>query len=327
MLQSTLTAAGAALVNAPAASGLQASADETAARPIVDTHQHLWDLTKFKLPWLGGVPPILQRSYVMKDYLQATAGLNVVKAIYMEVDVDPTQQSAEAEQLIEICRAGNTPTAGAVISGRPNSPDFAAYIARFKNSRYIKGVRQVLHVPEAKRGLCLEPQFVKSIQLLGELNMSFDLCMRPAELSDAVKLVDQCRDTRFVIDHCGNADPKAFLANQARGDEKPAHEVEPWKRDMANLAQRPNVICKISGIVARVPHGEWKADMLAPIVNFCLHTFGLDRVVFGGDWPVCLLGATYRRWVEALRQITRDQNTPDQMKLWHDNAIRFYGLG
>ncbi len=295
--------------------------------PIIDTHQHLWDLTKFKLPWLDGSPSVLKRSYVMRDYLAATADLNVARAIYMEVDVASEQQVAEAEYLLAICRAGDSPTVGAVISGRPNSPEFRDYILKFKDSPHIKGVRQVLHAMEAKPGLCLEPQFVRSMQLLGDLGKSFDLCMRPTELADGVRLVDQCPRTRFIVDHCGNADVQAFLPEAARDGDKPEHTVDAWRRDISELARRENVICKISGIVARVPRGEWKAEILAPIINHCLDTFGPTRVVFGGDWPVCLLGASYRRWVESLREIIRERPLVQQRQLLHDNAVKLYALG
>jgi predicted TIM-barrel fold metal-dependent hydrolase len=304
----------------------EADKSKTETLPIIDTHQHLWDLDKFKLPWLGSAPGVLQRSYTMPDYLAATDGLNVARAVYMEVDVAPEQQVAEAEYLLGICAASNTPTAGAVISGRPNSPEFREYILKFKDNPYIKGVRQVLHSPDAKQGLCLEPQFVKSIQLLGELGKSFDLCMRPGELADGVRLVDQCRKTQFIVDHCGNADPKAFLPESARRGEVPSHTVDGWRRDMAELARRENVVCKISGIVARVPAGDWKAEILAPIINYCLDTFGPTRVIFGGDWPVCLLGASYRRWVESLREIIRERPLVQQKQLLHDNAFKLYSL-
>ena len=123
--------------------------------PIIDTHQHLWDLSKFNVPWVGQAPAVLRRSFVTKDYLEATAGLRVVKAVYMEIDVDPKQQVAEAEHVIELSRSAEHPTAGAVISGRPNSDGFAAYIKRYKDNPLIKGVRQVLHT-SAPNGLCLE---------------------------------------------------------------------------------------------------------------------------------------------------------------------------
>lgn len=291
--------------------------------PIIDTHQHLWDLTKFQPPWLSGAPEILSRSYVTEDYLEATSGLNVVKAVYMEVDVAPNQQVEEAEHVIALSKSDDHPTVGAVISGRPNSAGFKPYITQFKDSAYIKGVRQVLHAPNAPQGLCLEKQFVASMQLLGELNMSFDLCMRPTELADGAKLAQLCPDTRFVVDHCGNADPKAWMLSSG---EEPTHKADQWKRDLAKLADCPNVICKISGIVARAPQDEWKSDILAPAINFCLDEFGPDRVVFGGDWPVCLLGASYRRWVVSLKEVISNRSEADQRKLLHDNAKKFYRL-
>lgn len=297
-------------------------AEENKTLPIIDCHQHLWDLSKFKLRWLDSAEQ-LNRSYLTKDYLKAASGLNVVKAIYMEVDVVPRQQLAEAEHVIALCKSKDHPTAGAVISGRPASTRFKDYILQFKDSPYIKGVRQVLHPPGTKRGLCLEKQFVENMRLLGKLGMSYDLCMRPTELSDGIKLVDQCKETLFIVDHCGNADPKAF--SKKKSVEKPWHKAEPWRRDIANLAKRKNTICKISGSVAKAP-AAWTADDLAPIVNHCLDQFGPDRVVFGSDWPVCTLAATYRQWVEALKQIIRQRPVAQQRKLLHDNAVHFYRL-
>lgn len=295
--------------------------------PIVDTHQHLWDIKRFHLPWLSGVPKVLDRSYGPSDYAQAIEGLNVVKSVYMEVDVAPDEQQAEADYVLGLCKAGKTTMVGAVISGRPGEPDaFRKYITQFKGNKAIKGVRQVLHPDGTKRGLCLQPGFVKSVQLLGELGMSFDLCMRPGELSDGAKLADECPETRFVLDHCGNADPAAFFTADARGDAKPKHDADQWKNDIHELAQHKNVICKISGIVAGAPE-NWDADMLAPPINHCLDEFGPDRVVFGGDWPVCLLRASYKQWVEALLAIISSRPEAEQRKLLHDNAVKHYGLG
>ncbi len=295
-----------------APTGVGQPRDGAKGPPIVDTHQHLWDLSRFRLPWIQKGSP-LARSFVIKDYLTATAGLNVVKAVYMEVDVEPKQQNAEADYVIDLCRQGKTPTVAAVISGRPASKDFAKYVGRFKGSRYIKGLRQVLHGPTTPAGTCLRPAFVAGIRLLGELGLSFDLCMRAAELPDAVKLVEACPGTRFILDHCGNANVQAKDRTQ-------------WRRDMARIAQCKNVVGKVSGIVASARPGKWTADDLAPIVNHTLDVFGPDRVMFGGDWPVCTLAATYRQWVEALRAIVRNRKEADQRKLFHDNAVRFYGL-
>jgi L-fuconolactonase len=274
---------------------------------------------------LSEAPKILNQTYGLAEYAKATEGLNVVQAVYMEVDVSPADQTKEAEALIEICRKGGSPTVAAVISGRPGEPSFAPYIKKYSQEKEIKGVRQVLHAGSAEKGLCLKPQFVESIRLLGELGLSFDLCMRPRELSDGLALAKQCPGTRFVLDHCGNAKPDAFLpANQRNGDLP--HNPQKWRGDIKALADCENVICKISGIIASAPQGIPFVDSLAPIVNHCLDSFGMSRVVFGGDWPVCLLGGSYKDWVTALRQIIADRPAADQKKLLYENARAFYTL-
>ncbi len=292
--------------------------------PIVDTHQHLWDLSKFKLPWLKGAPS-LKRDYLPKDYTAATADLGkftiggkslpakIAKTVYMEVDVDPSQQEQEAEYVIGLCQSGQTPMAAAVISGRPASDNFKKYISVYKDNKYIKGLRQVLHGDGTPRGYCLDQQFIKGVQLLGELGMSYDICVRPGELLDAAKLVDACPATRFILDHCGNANVQ----------EK---DHTSWKKDIAEVAKRKQVVCKVSGIVASAKPGKWTAEDLAPITNHVMDVFGPDRVMFGGDWPVCTLAATYAQWVDALRSIVRDRSDAQQRKLFHDNAVKFYGL-
>ena len=292
----------------------QRPAGDSEPLPIVDTHQHLWDLSKLRLPWLENAGK-LNRSFVMKDYVEATEGLNVLKAVYMEVAVADDMKLAEAEWIVEICRRKDNPTCGAVIGGMPASDGFRAYIPRFKGSPYVKGVRQILSGPAAKAGLWQTDTFRRAIRLLGALGMSFDLCMAPTELPAAAKLVDACPDTRFILDHCGNADPKD------RGE-----GYQQWRRDIAVLAKRKNVVCKISGIIARADPESWTAGELAPIVNHCLEVFGPDRVMFANDWPVCTRTASLRQWAEALKVIVRNRPESERRKLFAENAIKFYDL-
>jgi predicted TIM-barrel fold metal-dependent hydrolase len=291
--------------------------------PIVDTHQHLWHVKQFSLPWLAGLDA-LNKSFSMSDYMAESAESQVVKTVYMEVDVAPEQRVAEAEFVSGLCRSEDNPMAGAVIAGSPGDSGFVHYIDRFKDDEYIKGVRQVLHVPEAERGTCLQPRFVEGVQYLGELGKSFDLCLRPAELGDAVELVEQCPDTLFVLDHCGNADPQ-IVSGAVKPAEGNGHSREQWLGDIEALCENGNVICKLSGIVAQAPE-HWTAETLAPTINHCIESFGVDGVVFGGDWPVCTLAASLGEWIVALRQIIADRPELDQQKILHDNAARLYGL-
>ncbi len=288
--------------------------------PIVDTHQHLWDLKVIQPPWLkpGGE---LTRDFVTKDYLEATAGLNFQKAVYMEVAVADEQLVTEAEHVIGLCASPDHPTCAAVIGGRPAEAGFKAYMDRFKGSPYVKGVRHIMRQP----AMLDAEGLIAGLQLLGERGLCFDLCVNPGMLAASAKIVDACPDTRFVIDHCGNADYVAFMAKGA-ASRPPQHDADTWLRGMEALAKRRNTICKISGIVARVEEGKWTADDLAAPVNHCLDMFGPDRVIFASDWPVCTRGAALREWVIALKEIVGARPINEQKKLFAENAVAFYGL-
>ncbi|MBM3871616.1 MAG: amidohydrolase [Verrucomicrobia bacterium] len=315
--------AHASVITAGFATGCRTASKSAPDSLIIDTHQHLWEPARQNLPWLAGAPAILRRDYRTEEFLAATTGLNV-RAIYMEVDVAETELVTEAELVLGMARAGRTPMVAAVIGGRPDAPSFAEYLKRFRADPLCKGVRRVLHSAATPAGWCLRPEFVRGMRLLGEAGKSFDLCMRAPELMDGVKLTEVCPGTRFVLDHCGNPDLKAFRALRS-GEARPRHTSDEWKRAIDAFARRPNVIGKISGIPASLSPGEG-AEALAPVVNHCLDAFGPDRVVFGGDWPVCLLGASYLQWVTMLRQIIAGRPAEQQRKLWSGNARRHYGL-
>ncbi len=303
-----LTATSGAILSAAAPA---AAVADPVWPPIIDSHVHLWNLNRFRLSWLEK-GSALHRDFSLDDYRRAGEGLNIVKAIYMEVDVQPDQHEQEAQAVVELCRSGSSLLAGAVISGRPASQWFAEYIKPFAKEPVIKGLRQVLHGSATPPGYCLDMQFIRGIRLLGDLGLSFDLCMRPAELGDGAKLIEACPGTSFILDHCGNAEVFADLSS--------------WKRDIAAVARRTNVSCKVSGIVASTKGRSWRPADLAPIINHVLAEFGPDRVVFGGDWPVCTLGAPLAEWAKALREVVREQSLASQRKLFHDNALRIYRL-
>jgi L-fuconolactonase len=285
--------------------------------PIIDTHQHLWDLKRFRLPWLKAGTP-LARSHLLADYRKASAGQDIVGTVYMEVDVEPSQQQAEAEFVIETCRRRDSGMMAGVVSGRPATGGFVDYIQQVKKNAAIKGVRQVLHGDSTPPGYCLNKQFLLGVRALGELGLRFDICMRPTELPDAAKLVEACPETQFILDHCGNAP-----VHRADGT---APDRTQWRRDVETLASRPNVVCKVSGLVNTAKKGAWGPADIAPIVNQVLDAFGPGRVLFASDWPVCTTVATLAEWIAALKAVVADRPADQRRKLFHDNAVRVYGL-
>lgn len=285
-------------------------APEGPPMPIIDTHQHLWDLKALKLAWVKGNPR-LDRSFLPSDYREAAEGLGIVRSVYLEVDVVPEQQLLEAATILEIIRRKAGVTAAAVISGRPERDDFPVYLDRFRDAKEIKGVRRILHGGETPQGHALSEEFIRGIRTLGERGLHFELCPRAGEMADMIKLVDACPDTMFVLDHLGNPN---------------LDDLAQWRKDMDELAKRERVWCKVSGIVASAREG-WTAEDLAPAVNHGLESFGPDRVMFGGDWPVCTLRATLKQWVEALQAIVAERPEAERRKLFHDNAVKCYRLG
>lgn len=284
--------------------------------PLVDTHQHLWDLSVVRLPWLEGSDENpLRKNHVMADYLAQAEGISIAKTVYMEVDVAVEYQPIEADYVLRLCESTDNPMAGAVIGGHPDRTDFAAYLQRFLRRPGLKGVRRVLHADQTPPGMCLGLDFVKGVSLLGEHGLCFDLCMRPAELTDGAKLAEKCPKTRFVVDHCGNlgvTNPKGGLRSA-------------WETGMKALAAQPNTVCKVSGIVASA-RPEWQPQDLAENIDFTLATFGEDRVMFASDWPVCTLRASLRQWIAALQHLTAGRSADFRRKLFHDNACAFYKL-
>jgi len=277
---------------------------------IVDAHQHLWDPHLFRYSWLDSLPS-LNRPFEMPDYLEATKGLNVVKSVHVEADVDEPYMLDETRQLLALADQPHNPIQGIVACGRLESEDFKSYLDRIAGHRKLKGIRRVLHTQADETGK--DATFIRNVGSLSDYGLSFDICVLARQLPIAINLVSKCPEVAFILDHCGVPQVK----------EK---RLDPWRAYITEIAQFPNVCCKISGLVAYADPERWTIDDLRLFVEHAIASFGWDRVLFGSDWPVCTLSASYQRWVEALRTITQDAGEVNQKKLFHDNAVRVYRL-
>lgn len=295
------------------------SCSDSAPIPVIDTHQHLWDLDLFPLGW---VKPPLHRNYLMEDYLEAVRGHHVEKAVYMEVGVPASLKKKEVEWVLKICEDPDNPTVAAVISADPSQQDFGSYMTGFEGNPYLKGIRYSLRGTDKK----IPARIINNVRLLGKLGFSMDMNPSPGRLVKSVEILDLCPDVRFILDHCGNPDPVAFLSADKELPREPKHDRDEWYRDIEQIAQRPNIVCKISGIVDNVIDYPLKAEDLAPAINHCIEQFGPDRVMFGGDWPVCLRNMSLGGWIDMVRKIVRNRPVREQKKLLYNNALDFYGL-
>ncbi len=274
---------------------------------LVDTHQHLWDLDCFPYSWCAGIAA-LHRSFRFSDYTAAAAGLPIQKTVFMECDVDEPHALAEARSIAAL--ADHEPLIrGIVASGRPERDGFRGHLEELARVPAVRGVRRVLHTqPDARSESRL---FRENLRLLPEFGFTFDLCALARQLPQAIALVRACPRVSFILDHCGVPDVKG-------------RAFEPWRTHLAELAREPNVVCKISGLVAYADPVTWKVDDLRPWFDHVVNTFGWDRVVWGGDWPVCTLSAPLARWVAATHELSASASATERSAFYHANAERIY---
>lgn len=274
---------------------------------LVDTHQHLWDLRQFPYSWCAGIP-VLNRSFSLEDYRAAAADTAITKTVFMECDVDDPHQLGEAQHVQRLADASPL-ICGIVASGRPENDSFRAHLEALAKLPKLRGIRRVLHV--VRDDLCLEPQFAENLHMLPDFGLTFDVCALPRQHAHIRTLVERCPQVTFIIDHVGVPDVKSRME-------------EPWRTGLAQLAEFPNVHCKISGLVAYADTAAWTVEDLRPYFDHAVACFGWDRLVWGGDWPVCTLTAPLARWVEATHALTAKATPEQRAQLYHRNAERIY---
>ncbi|MBV8277517.1 MAG: amidohydrolase family protein [Verrucomicrobia bacterium] len=279
--------------------------------PIVDSHVHIYDPANLSYPWLKNVPS-LNKPHLMADFTERTAGADVEKIVFVEVDVADSQHLDEVRWVA--LQAQIDHRIQAIVASMPLEHGLAveADLAAYAEIGLARGVRRLIQ-SHPEPGWCLRKPFVDSVKLLPKYGFSFDLCIYHPQLDDLVQLVCLCPELKFIVDHIAKPGIKAGL-------------TEPWKSQMRILAKLPNVWCKISGVLTEAHHSAWTVEQVTPYITHAIDCFGFDRVLFGGDWPVLELAATYSVWIDLVDQAIAGSSPEEIRKLYRDNAIAFYRL-
>lgn len=277
---------------------------------IIDTHVHFWDPDNLPYRWLVNATAI-GGAHLPGDVAAQASSLNLDGIVFVEAGCDADQSLAEVDWVISL--AEQEPRIQGIVASAPLEQGQAVrgHLAALADRPLVKGIRRMVQSEPA--GFSIQPAFVEGVKLLPDYGFSFDICTVHHQLGDVITLVDQCPDVSFVLDHISKPDIKAGV-------------MEPWAAQITQLAGYPNVTCKISGMATEADREAWTRQDLKPYIDHVINAFGIDRVMYGGDWPVSLLATTYVEWVETLVWATADLGAEAQDKLFRQNAQRFYRL-
>lgn len=294
--------------------------------PTIDAHHHLWDLAANRYPWLTG-PPVaahfgpydrIRKNYLIGDYLADVRGQSIVKSVHVEAGCDPADPVAETRWLQVVADTHGFPH-GIVTYADLSTPDARAALEGHCAHRNVRGVRVMMRrLGELARrkvsgdSLMTDPAWRRGFALLREFHLSFDLQAPPPLMAEAADLAAAFPDIQFLLTHAGLP-----LDRSEEG-------MAAWRRGMALLAERPNVAVKISGLPMTDWH--WSTDSLRPIVLQAIDLFGVDRAMFGSNFPVDKLFSDFDTLFDVYRAIVAGFTAEERQKLFHDNAERLYRL-
>jgi len=288
-----------------------------AVNGVVDAHVHFWDPAVLHYPWLAGTP--LDRAFLPPDYA-ATAAKGkapITKLVFVECNCRPEEAQREvefAQRLAQAEREGEGgPHIAAIVAfaDLTDPPGLDRALNALCCSPLVKGTRHNIQGQPA--GFALESVFVDGVQEVGRRGLTFDLCATHAQLREVAALVERCPDTQFVLDHCGKPPIRA-------------RRLEPWRACLARLAACENVCCKLSGLLTEAEPAHRRAEDLIPYATAAVECFGIERMLYGGDWPVLTLAGSYGDWYRFTERFTAGWSAADRNSFYAGNAARVYGL-
>jgi len=280
--------------------------------PIIDSHIHLLDQKRFAYSWASEAPA-LKRDWTADELAEQAKPYQIEGFVFVEVDVDMPRYLDEAEWVDSLARQDRRVRGAVVCLPLERGAAIEPEMARVAGLKTTRGVRRLIqNQPDPE--FMLKPAFLEALRLLPKYNLSFDACISHRQGANTVAMMQKCPEVSFILDHIGKPGIKDGL-------------VDPWRAHIREMAALPNVLCKLSGVATEADHKTWTRDQLKPYTDHVIECFGPDRILYGGDWPVCELAGGYARWLSTLDWATDGFSPADKRKLFRDNAIKAYRLG
>jgi L-fuconolactonase len=275
---------------------------------IVDSHHHFWRYNPVDYGWIDDGMAKIRRDFLPED-LRRDMAADGVDAV---VSVQARQSIEETRWLLDLATA-NDFIAGVVGWVPLVSPSVVATLEEFASHPKLVAIRHVLQ-DEPDPAYMLRADFQAGIRALQSFNLTYDILIFERHLPQTIEFVDHHPAQPFVVDHM--AKPRMRQ-----------REIEPWASHMRELAKRPHVSCKLSGLTTEVGRANWTIADLRPYVDVVLEAFGPDRLLFGSDWPVCLVACDYARWMTTVQELIADLSPIERTAILGGNARRIYRLG
>ncbi len=278
-------------------------------RHVVDSHAHFWDPAALHYPWLDDVPA-LTRAFLPRD-LESLSARTVDGLIFVEANTIPPDAMREVEFVERLARDERRILGIIAFADLLDEAGIAPTLDALAARDSVVGVRH--NIQGHAVGYCLQPAFVGGVQAAAERGLTFDLCITEDQLPDAIRLVQLCPDAQFILDHCGKP---AIRANAIRD----------WTTGIVALGECANVACKVSGLLTEASEAQRTFHGLRPYLEQVREAFGIDRLLYGSDWPVLTLAGGTAAWRAIVDEFTAAWDDTERDGFYAGNAMRIYGL-
>jgi L-fuconolactonase len=277
----------------------------------IDSHHHVWDLSVREQGWMVGeaLNPI-KKNFSINDLRQAITGCGIDKTVVVQT----VTNYDETPELLELADTDDL-VAGVVGFLKIDAEDAISHLDSYQSLRgfeYLVGIRDIAHDYEDVKYLS-KPQVVKNVQELGKRGLVYDLLTKSPHMRAAIDLVKACPNTKFVLDHIS----KPYIAKA---------DMQPWADQITELASFENVVVKVSGLFTEADWKNWKKEDFWPYLEHITKSFTPNRMMFGSDWPVCLLAATYKQSIDLVEEFTSKFSESEKNAFWAATANKAYGL-
>lgn len=274
---------------------------------VVDAHQHFWDLSVLEYPWIPREHRVFGRNYLPQDLAPLLSREGVNKTVLVQAN-----HSNEENRWALKLAAKNPFIAGVVGVADLVDTRMLETLNEFADNPCFVGVRFNIAADSTADGV-VKPELARGLSTLDRLGLTCDLLVPPGLLIHVPAIAAAFPNVRFIVDHLGCPSIRTG-------------EMEPWSQHLETVSEFPNVVVKLSGMITQADVQNWRPNDLKPYVHAAIELFGFDRLMFGSDWPVCLLAGGYDRVVAALRECVGAVTDAERDMIWGGTAIKAYGL-